>query len=151
MSKTVTFSGCAERRRGFTLVELLVVLAIIAILISLLLSAVYAYRNRQRQVMTDATQHALLNALRNYRVEYRRWPVNPDAGGIWVSNNYVVMSWLMPDHAQNTRRLLFWDNSNHAIKPVLDGYGASYSIQIDVANNEVTVSSANATVPALSY
>lgn len=63
-----------RNRQGFTLVELLVVIAIIGILVGLLLPAVQAAREaaRRAQCMNNVRQIGL--ALTNYESAYRRFP-----------------------------------------------------------------------------
>lgn len=134
------------RRGAFTLVELLVVIAIIAMLVALLMSAVWGFKGRARQVQSNATALAVATAIRGYHTEYHRWPVPAGlepVGGTWTNNNYLVMKMLLPNDpsGKNTHSMPFWENTNNAIMPVNDGFGDWYTIQIDVGNNQVVVSS----------
>jgi prepilin-type N-terminal cleavage/methylation domain-containing protein len=61
-------------RRGFTLVELLVVMAIIALLVALLLPAVQQVRERARQTSCLNNLHQLVIAMHNYADAHRSFP-----------------------------------------------------------------------------
>lgn len=61
-------------RRGFTLVELLVVMAIIALLVALLMPAIQQTRERARQTSCLNNMHQLVIAMHNYADAHRSFP-----------------------------------------------------------------------------
>jgi prepilin-type N-terminal cleavage/methylation domain-containing protein len=71
-------SDFRKERRGFTLVELLVVIAIIAILVALLLPAVQAAREAARRAQCQNNMRQLALGIANFESAMRNYP----AGGI---------------------------------------------------------------------
>ena len=69
-----TYDG--RTRRGFTLVELLTVIAIIALLIGLLVPAVSAARNHAKKVATKSLHSALGKGCEMFHTDFDRYPIS---------------------------------------------------------------------------
>ena len=72
MSRHIGSGKCAPR--GFTLVELLVVISIIGTLVALLVPAVQAVRERARQTVCVNNQHEVSTAIIHYESVYSHFP-----------------------------------------------------------------------------
>ncbi len=97
LTKKLRNSGTAQP--GFTLVELLVVIAVIAILIGLLIPAVQQVRAAARRVQCRNNLHQLGIATLNYESNYRKLPTAWLASGDLDSGNisgWSVQAQLLP-------------------------------------------------------
>ena len=75
-------------RTAFTLIEMLIVIAIIAILASLLLPAVAKARETAKRQRMQATINGMSIALKGYYNEYGHWPTKTGyTGGDFVLSN----------------------------------------------------------------
>jgi prepilin-type N-terminal cleavage/methylation domain-containing protein len=92
----------ASRRAGFTLVELLVVIAVIGVLVALLLPAVQQAREAANRMSCRNNLKQLGLALHSYESTYSRLP------GIGVSpNQYSIHTYLLPHlEQQNLKNLV---------------------------------------------
>jgi prepilin-type N-terminal cleavage/methylation domain-containing protein len=87
------------RRRGFTLVELLVVVGIIAVLVALLFPTLAAAREKARAVQCASNLRQVLMGLDLYEAAYQRFPM-------WASDSYGFLS---PPPAPEGRRKTWVD------------------------------------------
>ncbi len=83
-------------RKGFTLVELLVVITIIGMLMALLLPAVQSARESARRATCQNNQKQLSLALLKYESDHGSFPGYRTRILVPTANSYNVASWLVP-------------------------------------------------------
>jgi prepilin-type N-terminal cleavage/methylation domain-containing protein/prepilin-type processing-associated H-X9-DG protein len=114
-------------RRGFTLVELLVVITIIGILISLLLPAVQNAREAARRLSCTNNLKQLGLALQSYHTGYRKFP--PSA--VWKSSNKLDAA-----RVDQTNDIDFYENWVILILPQLDNQNLRNQFDLTTAIND---------------
>lgn len=98
---------------GFTLVELLVVVAIIGILVSMLLPAVQSVRAAARRSVCANNVRQISLAVHNYESAFSRFPENqigpglPDSSGDYQTGYYSWLVPILPQLEQNNLYELF--------------------------------------------
>jgi len=124
---------------GFTMLELIVVMGVIAILVAIMFPAIAGMREKARSKEADVTKKALENAIRAYRAEYGYWPgPNPDVYSIYTNSTQlnVIQYLLSTSTAENPSKIPFWETPGVVTNTFTK---QPFSIIIDVTNNTVTV------------
>lgn len=80
LSKTAVHRPPRRRRAGFTLIELMAVMVIIALIASITMASVQHLIRTSRKRRYEVTCLTLETALARYRHEYNAWPVDSPSG-----------------------------------------------------------------------
>jgi prepilin-type N-terminal cleavage/methylation domain-containing protein len=95
------------RRPGFTLVEMLVVIAIIVVLMAILFPVFASVRGKAREAQCRSNLHQLAIALKGYKEDHGRYPGPP----MWNGTRYIGgFSDLYPDYIDSTKLLVCPDD-----------------------------------------
>lgn len=91
----------SKRRRGFTLVELLVVIGIIALLISILLPTLGRARRSANTIKCAANIRTILQAMHQYAAQHKGFiPGSPNTSGLGILQNALITQTNCPDISQ---------------------------------------------------
>ncbi len=71
-----TFDGRNDRRRAFTLIEMLIVISIISVLLGLLYGALERAQKFSRRTITFTELKSIESAFKQYHAHYHTWPTN---------------------------------------------------------------------------
>ena len=89
-------------RKGFTLIEMLTVVAIIGMLAALLTTAATTARRRARRAQAEAEVRELAKAWKSYWVIFQAWPFSPIEGR---PMDATAMGYLMGNNPQGLKLL----------------------------------------------
>jgi prepilin-type N-terminal cleavage/methylation domain-containing protein len=113
--------------RGFTLIEILIVIAIIAILAGLLLRTAGYVQKKGAVSRAEAEMSALTVALENYKADHGDYPQGSNVDGVNApgSNNFLLNS-LMPPAGK-----VYFDFNKSMMSAgnIVDPFGESYGYQ----------------------
>ena len=123
-----------RQRRGFTLVELMIVMGVIIILVSMMFPVIIGAKEkaRKKQALTEA--HNVVLALKGYRMEFDKWPNQEQAATdpTYFTNNYKV---ILPLMGHNARGKVFLavqaTNQTDSNTNLVDPWGVPYVICLD--------------------
>ncbi|NSW56708.1 MAG: prepilin-type N-terminal cleavage/methylation domain-containing protein [Armatimonadetes bacterium] len=95
----------SRKKAGFTLIEMLVVIAIIAILVAILMPVISSVQEKARQGRCSANLMQIATAIRAYKTDYHRYPFRPyfdDAAWMYMGG----VSALYPDYLSSNANLV---------------------------------------------
>ena len=137
-----------ETRQGFTLVEMLVVIAVLGILMAMMVPAAGLIMKRAKNAQAKSDAGVVVGTMMKYRMEYNRWPswvtggeANPYATDkIWVDTmNPPVGS---PRTLDNFNQIRFFEAGGGVLGTVdpyvgafVDPWGKPYQYRLDTDGN----------------
>jgi prepilin-type N-terminal cleavage/methylation domain-containing protein len=133
--------NCRPRKRGFTLIELMVVIAIIVLLMAILFPVFSTVRRKAHETQCFNNLSQLASALKEYRRDHGRFPAAPfydAAAGVYRGG----FSDLYPDYIDSTKLLICPEDQG--IKPFLaqaqeKRYSSYNGLAADLASGDWTL------------
>ncbi len=113
-------------RRGFTLMELLTVIAIISLLVAILMPATLALRRRARETQAASERAALKAAIMTYYADTSLWPVDNQTQ-VTVLNSQEIIRRLRPPNTPYGR--IYWTGRDR----IVDANNREYRVRINPA------------------
>lgn len=101
--------GTIPRRRGFTLVEMLVVIAIIVVLMAILFPVFSTVRRKARATKCMSNMHLLAMAVKQYKADHEKYPGRPYYD-VSDGRYHGGFSTLFPDYIDSTDILICPDD-----------------------------------------
>ena len=132
----ITNKQWSKSHLSFTLIELLTVIAIIAILFTMVYPAIFKARQKAKNNQALATAHNIVVALKAYRNEYGKWPnqVQQTNDTTYFVNNNVIIGLLARTNIKQKVFLSVPENcltTNAPYGSYLDPWGVPYVICMD--------------------
>lgn len=132
-----------QPKRVFTLIEMLVVIAIIGILAGLLLPAIQKASQKAKESKARGEANAIAQAIKSYEATYSRLP-NPGGGsGDWSGSSNDLVGTLT---GGNPRGITFLDRQGGG-GTFLDPWDNPYEVALDNAyDDQITYSGSSVTI-----
>ena len=124
IGKVVCMKPISRRKSAFTLVEIMVVVAIIAILVGMVLGTAGYATKKADNSKAVADMEKIKNGLEEYRLQYGLYPTNNNAN---ATNALSLALWKKPQSDKLKPFLVMkgWNNANLAYE-VMDPWGHPY-------------------------
>jgi len=126
-----------QLKKGFTLVEMLVVIAIIGILMALLFPSFTMVIKKAKVTKAKTEISQIEQSWKQYLLDYRKFP-SPD---ITEMNENAVKILAGEDKAKNIRETIYLEANPE--KPYTDPWGNTYQVSLDVAGKQQAYNSSS--------
>lgn len=129
------------KRRAFTLIEMLIVIAIAAILMGMVAGSLATARYLARRTKAEAQLREMITAWHEYFILYGSWPSDVDTGGE-VEMTYDKLDALIDseNEDENPRKLVFLNvtlKSENPNEPYCDPWGTVYKLKFSTTGGNV--------------
>jgi prepilin-type N-terminal cleavage/methylation domain-containing protein len=104
----VNKSGCMKRGRGFTLIELVIVVAIIGVLAAIAVPTYYSYIDRAKMTVSISIMDALRKDMEAYYNQYQSYPDTVDFTNFTDQNGNSIL--LSLDEPVLRKKMFSWDS-----------------------------------------